>query len=144
MENIRYRKTKLVKSKNGTEYRRMYYSNEDVEKIPENIHPKQQVKNTYIRTTSRNGKVYYKHPPELYKELHTKNYQQNKEKICRRIFLKNLHTARRCPHDKSIKYYNLTEDEVLSVRNARIEIEPDNTESIGKIYDAIIERIRLL
>ena len=144
VNNVRYRKTKLVKSKNGTEYRRLYYSHEDVEKTPENEHPKQQVKNTYIKTTSRNGKVYYKNPPALYKELHIKNYQEQKEKICRRIFIKNLKTARRCPHDKSIKYYHLKEEEVINVRDQRLNNEPANKEGINKIYSAIIERIRFL
>ena len=151
MENIendnavKYRKTKLVKSKNNTEYRRCYYLNEAIEKVPENIHPKQEVKHKYIKTTSKSGKAYYKHPPELYKELHTKHYGENKEKICRRAFLRNLKSTRRCPHDKSITYYNLTEHEVEFARDERLKNEPiENHERVCKIYSDIIERIHFL
>ena len=137
-DEIKYRKTKLVTSKNGNTYRRMYHANEEIDKIPENILPKQEHKNKYIRTTSKNGKVYYKHPTELYKELHQKNYNNIKEKKCRQIFLRNLKRTTRAPHDKSILYYELKEEEVEMIRKERIENDPDNKESLGKIYDNII------
>ena len=143
-DEIKYRKTKLVKSKNGTEYRRLYYAHEEVEQIPENVLPKQEVKNHYIKTVSKNGKTYYKHPTELYKELHRKNYEKTKEKKCRQIFLRNLKKTTRAPHDKSILYYELTEEEVEMIRKERIENDPDNKESLRKIYDTIIDKIRTL
>ena len=142
--NIIYRKTKLVKSKNGTEYRRLYYAHEEVEQIPENVLPKQEVKNHYIKTVSKNGKTYYKHPTELYKELHRKNYEKTKEKKCRQIFLRNLKKTTRAPHDKSILYYELTEEEVQKIREERITNDPANKESLRKIYDTIIDKIRTL
>jgi hypothetical protein len=143
-DEIKYRKTKLVKSKNGTEYRRLYYAHEEVDKIPENILPKQEVKNHYIKTVSKNGKTYYKHPTELYKELHRKNYEKTKEKKCRQIFLRNLKKTTRAPHDKSILYYELTEEEVQKIREERITNDPANKESLRKIYDTIIDKIRTL
>ena len=145
-DEIKYRKTKLVKSKNGTEYRRLYYAHEEVEQIPENVLPKQEVKNHYIKTVSKNGKTYYKHPPDLYKELHTKNYEQNKDKICRRIFIKNLKTARRSPHDASILFYKLSEQEVEAIRDERIMDLDDEKikESLGELYNKIIERISIV
>ena len=145
-DEIKYRKTKLVKSKNGTEYRRLYYAHEEVEQIPENVLPKQEVKNHYIKTVSKNGKTYYKHPPDLYKELHTKNYEQNKDKICRRIFIKNLKTARRSPHDASILFYKLSEQEVEAIRDERIKDVDDEKikESLGELYNKIIERVSIV
>ena len=144
--NIIYRKTKLVTSKNNTQYRRLYYANEEVEQIPENVLPKQEVKNHYIKTVSKNGKTYCKHPPDLYKELHTKNYEQNKDKICRRIFIKNLKTARRSPHDASILFYKLSEQEVEAIRDERIKDLDDEKikESLGELYNKIIERISIV
>lgn len=139
MEEI-YCKTKLVHSKNGTTYRRKYYDHElDEEREIKSI------KNKYIKTISSNtGKTYYKHPENVYKHLHEKNYERNKEKIGRRMFLYNLKKATRTPHAKSIVFYKISQDEVENIKNERIQNEPEDAESIGKLYNDIIEKIQQL
>eukprot|EP00976_Prorocentrum_cordatum_P035468 721027-Prorocentrum_minimum.AAC.1 len=122
----------IMKEKKSIRYPRIFYQNK---KTRINIY-EQQAKTVRC--------MYYKHPTELYKELHQKNYNNIKEKKCRQIFLRNLKRTTRTPHDKSILYYELKEEEVEMIRKERIENDPDNKESLGKIYDNIIEKIRTL
>ena len=70
---------------------------------------------------------------------------KTKRKYVGGYFKKKLKSTRRCPHDKSIKYYNLTEDEVNLARYDRLKNEPiENHEFVCKIYSDIIERIHFL
>tara|TARA_R110000803_G_scaffold142752_2_gene209033 strand:+ start:994 stop:1317 length:324 start_codon:yes stop_codon:yes gene_type:complete len=94
----------------------------------------------YIRTVSRNGKIYWKPPPEVYTETSRRYYEGSKDKIIRQKLLKQVELNGRIPTKTSVDKYDITPAELMG-RYEIFRTENEDEDRVKNVQEKLLRRI---